>query len=74
MAGGNVPAAICSASASNIFGRMFLTPLVGLFFSVGGHGGFSWNALLQIFTQLLPFILGQALETGSATGSAPRRF
>jgi sodium/bile acid cotransporter 7 len=63
MAGGNVPAAICSASASNIFG-MFLTPLlVGLLFSVGGHGGFSWNALLQIFTQLLlPFILGQMLQ------------
>jgi sodium/bile acid cotransporter 7 len=63
MAGGNVPAAICSASASNIFG-MFLTPLlVGLLFSVGGHGGFSWNALLQIFTQLLlPFILGQVLQ------------
>lgn len=63
MAGGNVPAAICSASASNIFG-MFLTPLlVGLLFSAGGHGGFSWNALLQIFTQLLlPFILGQILQ------------
>ncbi|KQV66387.1 bile acid:sodium symporter family protein [Rhizobium sp. Root1220] len=63
MAGGNVPAAICSASASNIFG-MFLTPLlVGLLFSVGGHGGFSWDAFLQIFVQLLlPFIVGQALE------------
>ncbi len=63
MAGGNVPAAICSASASNIFG-MFLTPLlVGLLFSVGGHGGFSWDALLQIFTQLLlPFIVGQVLQ------------
>jgi sodium/bile acid cotransporter 7 len=63
MAGGNVPAAICSASASNIFG-MFLTPLlVGLLFSVGGHGGFSWDALLQIFIQLLlPFIVGQVLQ------------
>ena len=38
IAGGNVPAAICSASASNIFG-MFLTPLlVGILFSVGGQG------------------------------------
>jgi sodium/bile acid cotransporter 7 len=63
MAGGNVPAAICAASASNIFG-MFLTPLlVGLLFSVGGHGGFSWDALLQILLQLLlPFILGQILQ------------
>ncbi|SCW73820.1 solute carrier family 10 (sodium/bile acid cotransporter), member 7 [Rhizobium mongolense subsp. loessense] len=63
MAGGNVPAAICSASASNIFG-MFLTPLlVGLLFSVGGHGGFSWDALEQILLQLLaPFVTGQILQ------------
>ncbi|MBB2793403.1 UNVERIFIED_ORG: sodium/bile acid cotransporter 7 [Rhizobium esperanzae] len=63
MAGGNVPAAICSASASNIFG-MFLTPLlVGLLFSVGGHGGFSLDALQQILLQLLaPFIVGQILQ------------
>lgn len=64
MAGGNVPAAICSASASNIFG-MFLTPLlVGLLFTVGGHGGgFSFDAFRQIFLQLLlPFIAGQALQ------------
>ncbi|MBX5163970.1 MULTISPECIES: bile acid:sodium symporter family protein [unclassified Rhizobium] len=63
MAGGNVPAAICSASASNIFG-MFLTPLlVGLLFSVGGHGGFSFDALQQILLQLLaPFIVGQILQ------------
>jgi sodium/bile acid cotransporter 7 len=63
MAGGNVSAAICSASASNIFG-MFLTPLlVGLLFSIGGHGGFSWNAVSQILVQLLlPFALGQLLE------------
>ncbi|KAA0701292.1 bile acid:sodium symporter [Neorhizobium sp. P12A] len=64
IAGGNVPAAICAASASNIFG-MFLTPLlVGLLFSVGGHGGgFSWSVLEQIMEQLLaPFILGQILQ------------
>lgn len=63
MAGGNVPAAICAASASNIFG-MFLTPLlVGLLFSVGGHGGFSWETMQQILLQLLaPFIFGQLLE------------
>lgn len=63
MAGGNVPAAICSASASNIFG-MFLTPLlVGLLFSVGGHGGFSFDALQQILLQLLaPFVVGQILQ------------
>jgi sodium/bile acid cotransporter 7 len=64
MAGGNVPAAVCAASASNILG-MFLTPvLVGFLFTVGGHGGgFSLDAFLQIFLQLLlPFILGQLLQ------------
>jgi sodium/bile acid cotransporter 7 len=63
MAGGNVPAAICSASASNIFG-MFLTPLlVGVLFGAAGHGGFSWDVLLQILLQLLaPFLLGQILQ------------
>ena len=64
MAGGNVPAAICAASASNIFG-MFLTPLlVGLLFTASGSaGGFSFEALEQILLQLLaPFILGQILQ------------
>jgi sodium/bile acid cotransporter 7 len=63
MAGGNVPAAICSASASNIFG-MFLTPLlVGVLFGAAGHGGFSWDVLLQILLQLLaPFLVGQILQ------------
>ncbi|HBF32228.1 bile acid:sodium symporter family protein [Rhizobium sp.] len=63
MAGGNVPAAICAASASNIFG-MVLTPLLcGLLFSAGGHGGVSLDAVLQIFVQLLlPFIVGQLLQ------------
>ncbi|QND48240.1 bile acid:sodium symporter [Rhizobium lusitanum] len=63
IAGGNVPAAICAASASNIFG-MFLTPLlVGVLFSVGGQGGFSWDVLWQIMLQLLaPFIAGQLLQ------------
>ncbi|PDT44543.1 hypothetical protein CO661_28665 [Sinorhizobium fredii] len=63
MAGGNVPAAICSASASNILG-MFLTPLlVGLLFSVGGDGRFSWDVLEKILLQLLaPFVVGQILQ------------
>ncbi len=76
MAGGNVPAAICSASASNIFG-MFLTPLlVGLLFTVGGHGGgFSLDAFLQIFLQLLlPFIVGQVLQPWTGSGRARNCF
>jgi sodium/bile acid cotransporter 7 len=63
MAGGNVPAAICSASASNILG-MFLTPLLaGILLSASGNVGFSLNALKSILLQLLaPFILGQILQ------------
>ncbi|MDR3537261.1 MAG: bile acid:sodium symporter [Acetobacteraceae bacterium] len=58
IAGGNVPAALCSATASNLLG-MVLTPLLaGLMLS--SHGGFSWHALGDIMLQLmLPFALGQ---------------
>ncbi|APO72700.1 bile acid:sodium symporter family transporter protein (plasmid) [Rhizobium gallicum] len=64
MAGGNVSAAICAASASNILG-IFLTPvLVGLLFAAHGHvGGLSLNMLQKIMLQLLaPFIAGQMLQ------------
>jgi sodium/bile acid cotransporter 7 len=63
MAGGNVPAAICAASASNIFG-MFLTPLLaGVLLTASGHSGFSLDALQSILLQLLaPFVLGQVLQ------------
>jgi sodium/bile acid cotransporter 7 len=57
---GNVPAAICSASASNLFG-IFLTPLlVGLLTSAQMSGGSPMESALQIALQLLlPFIAGQ---------------
>lgn len=64
MAGGNVPAAVCAASASNILG-MFITPfLVGILFSATGvGGGFSISAVVNILVQLLlPFVLGQLLQ------------
>ncbi|EJN01690.1 bile acid:sodium symporter family protein [Phyllobacterium sp. YR531] len=63
IAGGNVPAAICAATASNIFG-MFLTPiLAGVLLSAQGHAGFSLDALKSILLQLLaPFVLGQILQ------------
>ncbi|WP_227370204.1 bile acid:sodium symporter family protein [Halomonas sp. M20] len=62
IAGGNVPAAICSASASNILG-MFITPLlVGLLMSAQA-GGVSFDALGAILLQLLaPFLLGQVVQ------------
>jgi sodium/bile acid cotransporter 7 len=61
VARGNVPAAICSASASNLFG-IFITPvLVGLVVaSHGGAGHSSLDAVLKIVYQLLlPFVAGQ---------------
>jgi solute carrier family 10 (sodium/bile acid cotransporter), member 7 len=63
MAGGNVPAAICSASASNLF-SVFLTPvLAGLFLGGAGSGvsmaGSIWEIVLQI---LIPFVSGHLLR------------
>ncbi|WP_313196764.1 bile acid:sodium symporter family protein [Shinella zoogloeoides] len=63
IAGGNVPAAICAASTSNILG-IFLTPaLVALLFSAGGHVGVSFDMVWKIMLQLfLPFVAGQLLQ------------
>ncbi|MGX7707445.1 bile acid:sodium symporter family protein [Methylobacterium sp. Gmos1] len=64
VAGGNVPAAICSASASNILG-MFITPLLVavLLNTQGSHHDFDWSAVGKIMAQLLlPFALGQLLQ------------
>ncbi|QGZ39076.1 sodium/bile acid cotransporter 7 [Pseudoduganella flava] len=60
MGRGNVPAAICSASASNFLG-IFITPLLVSAFVVQGHAARSTNdAVLAIVLQLLvPFIAGQ---------------
>ncbi len=58
IARGNVPAALCAATASNLLG-MLLTPLLaGLLLST--HGGFSLRAVGDIALQLLlPFLAGQ---------------
>ena len=62
VAHGNIPAAVCSASASSIIG-IFITPLlVGLLIMPhAGTGGIdSGSAVLQIILLLLvPFVLGQ---------------
>ncbi len=61
MGGGNVPAAICSATLSNVLG-VFITPvLVSLFLNAQGDldGGGALAAVKSIALQLLaPFILG----------------
>ncbi|WP_250537699.1 MULTISPECIES: bile acid:sodium symporter family protein [unclassified Caballeronia] len=64
MAKGNVPAAVCSASASSLLG-IFITPaLVGLV--VSNHGattGSPWHTVGNITLQLLvPFVAGQLLR------------
>jgi sodium/bile acid cotransporter 7 len=60
--GGNVPAAVCAASGSNILG-IFITPIfAGILFSARGVG-FSTSVLVTILLQLfLPFMLGQVLQ------------
>ncbi len=64
IAGGNVAGRDLRRVGLNIFG-MFLTPLlVGVLFSVGGHGGFSWDVLASrsMLQLLAPFIAGQLLQ------------
>jgi sodium/bile acid cotransporter 7 len=58
IAGGNLPAALCAASASNLLG-VVLTPLLAavLLHVEGGMSGGGLSIVLQI---LLPFLAGQA--------------
>lgn len=62
IAGGNVSAAVCAASASSLLG-IFLTPLlVGVLMQV--NGGVSFAAIGGIVEQLLlPFVAGQIART-----------
>src|SRR5271169_7042677 len=61
IAGGNVAAALCSASASSIIGMAATPLLAGLLLQA--HGGFSLDALRSIAFELLaPFVAGQALQ------------
>ncbi|WP_430392443.1 bile acid:sodium symporter family protein [Dyella sp. 20L07] len=63
MARGNIPAAICAASASSLLG-IFITPLlVGVMLESHGQGGMSWDAVGSIVLQLLvPFVAGQVAQ------------
>ncbi|MDI2112218.1 bile acid:sodium symporter family protein [Commensalibacter nepenthis] len=61
IAKGNVPAAICSATASNLLG-VFITPLLaGLIFSSQGHMNLD-GTINIVYQLLLPFIAGQILQ------------
>lgn len=59
IAGGNVPAAICSASLSNLIG-IFVTPLLAsaLLHGHAGNGDLLAATLSVATTLLLPFVLG----------------
>jgi sodium/bile acid cotransporter 7 len=63
VAGGNVPAAICSSSASSILG-VFLSPLlVGLLMHTQGVAGHTLQAIYSIILQLMvPFIIGHLMR------------
>lgn len=62
IARGNVAAALCSASVSNLLGVILTPLLVGLLLNAHG-GGFSLDAIWDIALQLVaPFALGQLLR------------
>jgi len=59
IAGGNVPAALTSASVSNLLG-VAVTPALVLLLAHAQGGSFSFEAITKIAVQiLLPFVLGQ---------------
>ncbi len=62
IARGNVPAALCAATASNMIG-IVLTPLLAGLLLAGGRGGVSPGMVGDIMLQLLlPFAVGQGLR------------
>jgi solute carrier family 10 (sodium/bile acid cotransporter), member 7 len=63
IAGGNVPGAICSASASNLF-AVFLTPmLVSLFVAAKLSGSSVSSSFFEIVLQILvPFVAGHSVR------------
>ncbi len=63
IARGNVAAAVCSASFSNLIGILVTPALVALLMRVGGGGGVSLASVEAILLQLLlPFVAGHLLR------------
>lgn len=64
IAHGNIPAAVCSATASNLFGIAITPLLTALVLAGAAHGGgVSAGGVLAIVLQLLlPFVAGQLLQ------------
>lgn len=62
IAGGNVPAALTSASVSNMLG-VVVTPLLVLLLASGSGGAISFDAIEKIALQILaPFVAGQVVR------------
>lgn len=62
LAHGNVPAAVCAASVSNVIG-VILTPAMAAILLHTGQQGFDFGAVFDIGVQiLLPFVVGQLLR------------
>jgi solute carrier family 10 (sodium/bile acid cotransporter), member 7 len=68
MAKGNVPAAVCSASASSLLG-IFVTPAVAsLVLSSHAASGSPWHTIASVTLQLfVPFLCGQLLRPAIGT-------
>jgi sodium/bile acid cotransporter 7 len=64
IARGNVAAAVCSASLSNLLGILVTPLLVGLLMTTGkAQQGFDWQAVRTVTVQLLlPFVVGHQLR------------
>ncbi len=64
VARGNVAAAVCSASLSNLLSILVTPLLVGLLMTTGkAHHGFDWQAVETVTLQLLlPFVAGHVLR------------
>jgi sodium/bile acid cotransporter 7 len=74
IAGGNVAAAVCSASASNLLG-IVLTPALAALLMHGAGTGISLGVLGDIASQLLlPFALGQILRPKLGAWAARHRW
>jgi len=63
IARGNVAAAVCSASFSNLLGILVTPALVALLMNISGSGGISIESIEAIVLQLLvPFVAGHLLR------------
>ena len=74
MARGNVPAAVCSASASSLIGIVLTPMLVGLLMAANAGAKANWQSVIDIVQQLLlPFVAGQVARRWIGEWVARRR-